>query len=176
MPVFLAAPEIYEWLHNTILNPDHEWYNNDHSHLMDYRVSEISFLWAQNAYIKKNKVILGECEKVMMMAGGWKRERQEMWFKDTLGDVPTYLITLDANYCRDCTDAEFAALVEHELYHISHKADEFGDPAFTQDGKPQLEIVSHDVEEFFGVVRRYGGDEAVRRMAELQDCDPQIKY
>jgi len=176
IPSFLAAPEVYEWLHSTILNTEHEWYNDDHKHLLDYRVNEIAFLWAQGGYMKKNKWVLGECEKVMMMAGGWKRERQEMWFKDTLGAVPDYLITLDASYCRDCTDAEFAALVEHELYHISHKTDMFGDPAFTKDGKPALEITSHDVEEFFGVVRRYGGDEAVIKMAELQDCEPKIKY
>ena len=174
MPSFLAAPEIHEWLKDTILNSDHEWFNRDHQHLLDYEFHEISFLWAQGEYIKQGKQILGQCEKVMMMAGGWKKARQEMWFEDTLGAVPDYLITLDANYCRDCTDAEFAALVEHELYHIVHKTDMFGDPAFRADGKPALEITSHDVEEFFGVVRRYGGDEAVIKMAELQDCEPTI--
>ena len=172
----MAAPEIHEWLHATILNPDHEWFNEDHRHLMEYSVTEIAFMWAQREYVKAGKQILGQCEKVMMMAGGWKKTRQEMWFEDTLGDVPEYLITLDANYCRDCTDAEFAALVEHEIYHMRHKPDMFGDPSFKADGRPQLELIAHDVEEFFGVVRRYGGDEAVIRMAKLQDCEPQIKY
>lgn len=175
MPMFLAAPEIYEWLHATILNADHQCFNEDHRHLVEYSVTEISFLWAQGEYIKQGKQILGQCEKVMMMAGGWKKARQEMWFEDTLGAVPDYLITLDASYCRDCSDTDFAALVEHELYHIVHKTDMFGDPAFRTDGKPSLELTSHDVEEFFGVVRRYGGDEAVRKMAELQDCEPEIK-
>ena len=35
------------------------------------------------------------------------------WF----GRVPAFLITLAADYCAECSDAEFCALVEHELYH-----------------------------------------------------------
>lgn len=73
MPSFLAAPEIHEWLKDTILNPDHEWFNRDHQHLLDYEFHEISFLWAQGEYIKQGRQILGQCEKVMMMAGGWKK-------------------------------------------------------------------------------------------------------
>lgn len=175
MPLFVAAPEIHEWLHATIFNPSHAWYNSDHDHLLDYQVNELAFMWARSEYLKAGKQILGTCEKPMFMAGGWKRERQIMWFEDMFGDVPDMLITLDASYCRECSYHDFAALVEHELYHIVHKTDMFGDPAFRADGKPALELTSHDVEEFFGVVRRYGGDEAVRRMAELQDCEPEIK-
>lgn len=175
MPMFVAAPEIYEWLHDTIFNPDHDWYNPDHEHVFDYQVNELAFMWACGGYQKAGKQILGTCEKPMFMAGGWKRDRQEMWFNDMFGDVPDMLITLDASYCRDCSYSDFAALVEHELYHIVHKTNDYGEPSFRADGKPRLDLVSHDVEEFNGVVRRYGGDEAVMKMMELQNQEPELK-
>lgn len=38
---------------------------------------------------------------------------------DGFGRVPTYIITLAADYCSQCSDADFCALVEHDLYHIA---------------------------------------------------------
>jgi len=47
--------------------------------------------------------------------------------------------------------------LEHELYHIVQSVDEFGAPKFNRDtGMPTLTLRGHDVEEFVGVVRRYG--------------------
>lgn len=84
---------------------------------------------------------------------------------DWFGRVPSFLITLDAAYCANCTDAEFCALIEHELYHVSHALDKHGAPAFTMEGRPKLKIRGHDVEEFVGVVRRYGaGDGATAQL------------
>lgn len=175
MPMFKAAPEVYEWLHQTVFNPNHFLYNSEHEHLFDYQVNELAFMWAHEGYEKGGKYILGTCEKPMFMAGGWKRARQIMWFEDMLGELPEILITLNANYCRDCTDLQFAELVEHELYHIIHKTDKYGDPSFRADGKPRLDMVSHDVEEFNGVVRRYGGDDAVIKMVELANKGAELK-
>nr|WP_307952746.1 putative metallopeptidase [Sinorhizobium medicae] len=36
-----------------------------------------------------------------------------------LGFVPDFIITLDAEYCRACGDAEFMGLVKHGLYHAA---------------------------------------------------------
>lgn len=95
------------------------------------------------------------------------------WF----GRVPAYLITLDASYCRQCSDTDFCALVEHELYHIAQKRDAFGAPAFTKEGLPKLGIQGHDVEEFVGVVKRYGAgdpDGAIARLARAAANQPEV--
>jgi len=84
------------------------------------------------------------------------------WF----GEVPNYIITLAADYCAECSDAEFCALVEHEMYHIAQKVDEFGAPEFTRDGLPRLTLRGHDVEEFVGVVRRYGASGEVQELID----------
>lgn len=78
----------------------------------------------------------------MFRAGGWQKARQEQQMREWFGDEPTYLITLAADYC---------ALVEHELYHITQATDEYRAPKFTQDGLPKLYLSGHDVEEFVGV-------------------------
>ena len=95
------------------------------------------------------------------------------WF----GRVPTYLITLAADFCTTCSDTDFCALVEHELYHIAQQKDDFGQPMFTRDGEPKLTIVGHDVEEFVGVARRYGvgdPDGALARLAAAARGTPAV--
>jgi hypothetical protein len=91
------------------------------------------------------------------------------WF----GRVPSFLITLAADYCAQCSDVEFCALVEHELYHLAHELDEFGSPKFTKDGLPKIALRGHDVEEFVGVVRRYGASPEVARMVEAAKQSPE---
>jgi hypothetical protein len=111
--------------------------------------------------------VVGQCEEVMIRAGGWQKARQEQQLYEWFGRVPAFLITLDAQYARDCGDLEWCALVEHELYHVGHRLDEFGEPAFTKDGLPKLGIRGHDVEEFTGIVRRYGIGAAAGDTAKL---------
>ncbi|MQV46648.1 putative metallopeptidase [Sinorhizobium medicae] len=96
----------------------------------------------------------------------------KQWF----GFVPDFIITLDAEYCRACGDAEFMALVEHELYHSAQETDAFGAPKFSPStGLPVFTIRGHDVEEFVGVVRRYGADAAgVRAIVDAANRPPEI--
>ncbi|MDV6320963.1 putative metallopeptidase, partial [Chromohalobacter sp. HP20-39] len=102
---------------------------------------------------------------------------QEQQLAEWFGRVPAWLITLDAEYCANCSDAEFCALVEHELYHIGQETDAFGAPAFTKDGLPKLFLRGHDVEEFVGVVRRYGIGDSNGMLAKLvsaANCTPEV--
>ncbi len=172
---FLPAPELFEFIRSVLFNKESKLYNEDHQHLHDLENHELCFLWASPSYIKSGKQILGQCEKVFFNAGGWKKSRQEQQFIDWFGEVPKFLITLDAQHCNECSDAEFLALLEHELYHIAHAKDAFGCPAYnSQTGEPKLIIQSHDVEEFFGVVRRYGANEQVKKMTKLANSKPEI--
>lgn len=123
------------------------------------------------------RAVIGQAEEVTIRAGGWQKARQEQQMEEWFGRVPSYLITFDAAYCLDCSDADWCALVEHEMYHLAHKLDEFGVPAFTKDGRPKIGIRGHDVEEFVGVVRRYGvGDPggAIAKLARAAGAPPEV--
>lgn len=89
--------------------------------------------------------------------------------------MPAFPITLAADYCTTCSDAEFCTLVEHELYHIGHTPDPYGAPAFDKEGRPKLRIVGHDVEEFVGVVARYVASSDVLRLAGAAGAAPSVQ-
>ncbi|MBO8256410.1 MULTISPECIES: putative metallopeptidase [Providencia] len=165
------APEINEWVQQHILNDDGDIHNPDHMHLID---ADICFMWASNSFNKKGRYVLGQCEEVMMRAGGWQKARMEQQMYEWFGRIPKFVITLAADYCAQCSDAEFCALIEHELYHIAQDIDEFGVPKFTQEGMPKLKLRGHDVEEFVGVVRRYGASEEVQAIIDAASEKPEV--
>ncbi|QDJ52822.1 putative metallopeptidase [Bordetella hinzii] len=168
---FVPAPELLAWVEQTILAQGGPLHNSDHAHLVD---ADLAFLWAPSAFEKAGRTVLGQAEQVMFRAGGWQKARQEQQMIEWFGRMPEFLITLAADYCRICTDTEFCALVEHELYHVGQRNDEFGAPAFDKEGRPKLRIVGHDVEEFVGVVARYGPSADVLRLATAAGAAPAV--
>lgn len=173
--MFVPAPEVWEWIKTIFLSPESKLFNPDHRHLAGFKFSDIAVLWANGGFKKQGRVVVGQAERIMINASGWKKERQEVQFIDWFGTVPEYLITLDAKFCSECDDTSFCALIEHELYHIAHKRDRFGFLSYNREtGKPNLEIKGHDVEEFTGVVRRYGASEDVQKMVEAASQKPQV--
>lgn len=157
------APELSAWAQATILAEDGPLHNPDHAHLLD---ADIGFLWASSAFAKRGRTVIGQAEQITIRAGGWQKARQEQQLREWFAHVPDFIITLAADYCAQCSDTEFCALLEHELYHVGQATDEFGAPAFTKDGRPKLALRGHDVEEFIGVVRRYGASAQVARMVD----------
>ncbi|MDR9177925.1 putative metallopeptidase [Burkholderia multivorans] len=172
------ANGVNDWVHHTFLREGAPLHNEDHAHLID---ADVAYLWAAVENVRQMRRVVGQCEEVTIRAGGWQRARQEQQLCEWFGRVPAFLITLDAHYARECSDLEWCALVEHELYHIGQRTDGFGAPAFSKDGMPKLGIRGHDVEEFVGIVRRYGvgggaGDtaklvDAARRAPEVGHAD-----
>ncbi|MHC2419731.1 hypothetical protein ACVMB2_003641 [Sinorhizobium meliloti] len=159
-PAFIPAENMPEWIKATFLNPSLTLHNEQHAHLA---YAEIGFLWTVVENSRKGRRIIGDCEegKPHGAMGKWPRARAEMQVRQWFGFVPDFIITLDAEYCRACGDAEFMALVEHELYHAAQETDAFGAPKFGRStGRPVFTIRGHDVEEFVGVVRRYGANAA----------------
>ena len=167
----VPAPDVAAWVHDTILADTGRLLNPDHAHLLD---ADIGFLWASSAFTKRGRTVVGQAEQVMIRAGGWQKARQEQQLREWFGHVPEFLITLAADYCAQCSDTEFCALIEHELYHIGQERDEFGAPKFTKDGMPRLAMRGHDVEEFVGVVQRYGASAQVARMVEAAKRPPAV--
>ncbi|HEK1767552.1 TPA: hypothetical protein SMR47_001471 [Pseudomonas putida] len=167
----VPAPEVWDWVSRQILANTGSIHNEDHSHLID---ANIGVLWASSGFAKQGRVVLGQAEQLMFRAGGWQKARQEQQMRDWFGEEPAYLITLAADYCAQCTDAEFCALVEHELYHIAQATDQYGAPKFTQEGLPKLYLRGHDVEEFVGVVRRYGPSHDVQQLIDAASRPPEV--
>jgi hypothetical protein len=153
LDAFLPAPEVMEWIGREILAETGALFNPDHRHLRD---ADLAVLWAPDGYATKGRQVAGTAEMVAFRCSKWQKWRQEQQLAEWFETVPEFLITLDARYSSQADDTAFCALVEHELYHIAHALDFLGMPKFAKDGTAALEIRGHDVEEFVGVVRRYG--------------------
>lgn len=162
---FIPAPEVRDWVQRLFVLGAGSLFNPDHEHLAE---ADLEFLWAATGFDKAGRHVVGVAEEVTFRAGGWQKRRQEQQMCDWFGRVPGMLITLDASFAMSCTDAQFCMLVEHELYHVAHATDKHGDLAFdATTGKPKLKIRGHDVEEFVGVVRRYGTGPSIQPIAAL---------
>lgn len=171
------AEGMREWVMGTFIREGASLRNPDHAHLLD---APIEFLWAGKSFTKQSRVVIGQAEELTFRVSGWQRWRQEQQIAQWFGwPQPAFLVTLAADYCREASDTEFCALVEHELYHVAHKADEFGAPRFTEEGRPKLGIRGHDVEEFVGVVERYGmgrSDGPLARLVAAANKHPAVRH
>lgn len=170
----IPAVGMQEWVQSQIIADTGHIHNPDHFHLAD---ADIGFLWAAHAFNKKGRTVLGQAEEVMFRAGGWQKARMEQQMHEWFGHKPDFIITLAADFCLQCSDLEFCALVEHELYHIAQATDEFGVPKFNKEtGQPVLTLRGHDVEEFVGVVRRYGASNEVQEMVDAANKPAEVAH
>ncbi|VUS67390.1 hypothetical protein SB6424_00661 [Klebsiella pasteurii] len=170
----IPASEVSEWVNRQIFSDTSNIHNPDHIHLLD---ADIAFMWASGAFENKGRYVLGQCEQVMMRAGGWQKARMEQQMHEWFGRIPKFIITLAADYCEQCNDLEFCALVEHELYHIAQATDDYGAPKYNKEtGMPVLKLRGHDVEEFVGVVRRYGASKDVQEMVDAANRRAEVAH
>ena len=171
---FVPATDIADWVEATFFDPSSPVANPEHYHLAN---AHIGYLWTVVENNRKGKRVIGQCETGSPQGamGKWSKARAEQQVVEWFGSVPDFIITLDAEYCRQCGDAEFMALVEHELYHAGQEHDEFGSPKFTKYGAPKFAMRGHDVEEFVGVVRRYGAGAAhIQPLIDAANARPEI--
>lgn len=152
---FAPSPETLEWMRNTFFDSKSKFYNPAHEHLIGAR---LGVLWTNAPNSKNGKPVVGTAEmgKPTGSMSKWAKARfrfqLEQWFGE--GELD-FLITLHAPYLAGCDEANFFSTAEHELYHCGHQTDEFG-PKFHKDGTPVYAIRGHDVEEFVGIIERYG--------------------
>lgn len=165
------APEVREWVQAEILSDTGSIHNPDHAHLLD---ADIRVMWASSSFEKQGRTVLGQAEQVAFRAGGWQKARMEQQMRDWFGEVPAFIITLAADYCAQCSETDFCALIEHELYHIAQDTNQYGEPAFTKEGVPKLKLRGHDVEEFVGVVRRYGASPDVQALVDAANSPAEV--
>ncbi|MGC3819343.1 putative metallopeptidase [Acinetobacter sp. G11] len=172
---FEPAHELKGWILQTFIDEQGELHNPDHAHISPWDDDLFKVLWASKGFIKAEQVVLGQTEKFAPMAGGWRKARQEKQMIDWFGCVPKFIITIDAWFAHKASDVDFCSLIEHELYHIGAKRDEDGNYLVSQStGEYKYYLRGHDVEEFYGVVQRYGASESVQKMVELANDGPTI--
>jgi hypothetical protein len=85
--MFVPAPELWEWIKETFLMPESKLFNPDHRHLAGFKFSDIAVLWANGGFKKQGRIVVGQAERIMINASGWKKERQEVQFIDWFGTV-----------------------------------------------------------------------------------------
>jgi len=172
---FEPSKELENWIWDTFIDSNSPLHNPDHDHLTYFGSRFFKVLWASSAFIKAGQVVLGQTERVMFRAGGWQKMRQESQMINWFGYIPEYVITIDARYASECSDIDFCALIEHELYHIGVKRTDEGEMILSPiTGMPKHYLRGHDVEEFHGVVGRYGANDAVQHMVDLANAGPTI--
>lgn len=169
------APELVDWVRGAFLEDGAPLTNDDHDHLQWARFGAV---WTADEYRRKGRLVVGMAETGDGREQKWKRARLDQQLSDWFGTpLPDFLLTFYAPVVAKYDDAQWCALVEHELYHCAQDTDKKGQPAFGQDGRPKYTIRGHDVEEFVGVVRRYGAEAAgpgVERMVEAARSDPEV--
>jgi putative metallopeptidase len=172
---FIPAIELSTWLTETFIVDGAPLLNEDHAHLSFARIGA---LWTSVPNSRSGRTIVGQAEFLKNSGGAmgkWARAAREQQLEEWFGEAPDFLITIDAGYAAQCTDAAFCALIEHEAYHCGIERDEFGAPRFSKAGTPIFGLRGHDVEEFVGVVRRYGADAAgVRDMVDAASKQPEV--
>jgi hypothetical protein len=174
-PWFKPAPELLEWMTSAFIEEGGPLGNPDHGHLVGAR---IGVLWTNVRNTRHGRVVVGQCE--FKPPGGtmgkWAKARAQAQLRGWFGDELDFLLTFDAGHAARASDAEFCALVEHELYHCGQASDEFGAPKFIEStGLPVYQLRGHDIEEFVGVVRRYGAvTQDIGRLLEAAQGEPEV--
>lgn len=171
---FAPAPELDVFARSTFIDDACPLHNPEHYHL---RQARIGWLWTNVPNRRGGRAVLGTAEIPSAKGGKWAIARQEWQLRQWFGALPDFVITLSAAYCLEVADdAQFCALVEHELLHCGQARDQFGAPKFSKDtGRPIFAIRGHDVEEFTSIVRRYGADAAgVREFVDAARATPML--
>lgn len=152
---FVPDSGLAEWIYASFINEDARLWNEEHAHLQQAR---IACLWTNVENRRRMRKIAGTAEISQAQGGAWAKGKHDQQIIEWFGYKPDFLLTFYAPYCADdvIDDATWCALVEHELYHCAQAIDKYGAPKFDQDDQPVWAIRGHDVEEFVGVVARYG--------------------
>lgn len=165
---FVAAPELEAWLRATFIDEGGFLENPEHAHLQSAR---IGVLWAGIPNKARGAVVVGQAEIPTPSGTPWSVGRRDQQLAEWFGLVPHFVVIFDAAYWAEIDDATACALAEHELLHCAQAADAFGSPRFSPlTGEPIWTIRPHDVQEFVGVVARYGAGAAAGRTAALVEA------
>jgi hypothetical protein len=137
------------------IDEDGPLHNPEHEHLDK---ATIGFAWAPEENSRNMRRILGQTELMPPMAmGKWQRGRAIAQMADWFGEPPR-LPHHDRQSSPPASTTPASAPSSSTSSTIApRRRTRFGHPKFHRDtGEPMWGIRGHDVEEFVGVVARYG--------------------
>lgn len=161
------STELASWLVETFIAEGGALANEDHEHLRD---AVIGALWCATPQYRHGRRILAQTQLGRHGPPSTKlfKARLEQQTLAWFGVIPDFIITFDVEYALSASDVAWCALAEHELYHAAQAHDENGPRFNQQTGLAVYTIRGHDIEEFLGVVKRYGPwSEELKTMCEI---------
>ena len=169
---FEAAHTLTQWIRDTFLDERSKLFNKEHNHL---REASIGCLWTNSEQKRQGHHLLGQAEMPGTGGSSWTSARMAFGLRQILGFIPDFLLTFDGVAMAEKPNADFCAIVEHELYHCGQAFDQWDCPKFTEMGEFVWCLRKHDIEQFVGVVRRYGAGAAyVQDMIDAALMEPEI--
>lgn len=93
---------------------------------------------------------------IIPTAMGQNRKIFNWALAEVFGHLPDAMMVVNEDAWIGMTQDQKIALVYHELSHIAQKTTKDGDPIYTEEGQPVLNLVGHDTEEFVSVADRFG--------------------
>lgn len=177
MEALTPSPEWEAWIRATFIAEGAPLYNHEHQHLQHATLGVI----LTNAECRsKGATVLGRAH-VGEPAGSdaWQKHMKADLLTRQFGSIPDFYLILSAPFIQDRLGENdspaVCALIEHELYHCAPMLRD-GAPLFQKDGSPKWRIRPHDVEEFIGVVRRYGAHSPeLQALTEAAERGPTIE-
>lgn len=154
--LFVPSAELARWVRAHFIEDDGHFHNPDHEHL---QLATLGFVWTDGVHRRQQLPVVGQAE-MPQPPKSWTDARGYSLARSWFGLVPDFIITLYAPYVAELVEDQnwgaLCALIDHELYYCGQAKDLFGMPKFSKEGKPRFAMRGHDVEEFVGVVRRWG--------------------
>lgn len=158
----LVAPalDVETWVQAEVLASDRPFSISDHAHLCEHK-ARVAFLWSTETETRGGRRTLGTCQLAALTGRAWAQAQRRAQLVDWFGEVPTFLVVLDALHAAHALATgrpeDVLAVVDHELCHAGIVTDEWGVQRFDdRTGEPAWTVLPHTVEEFPGPVRRWG--------------------
>ncbi len=86
-------------------------------------------------------------------------------------------VSLDGNWWEHATAEQQAALLDHELHHITVKSDKAGNAQYDDLGRPQIKLRKHDIEVgWFNVIAERHGAASIERSQAKAIMDNSGQY
>ena len=172
----LVAPalDLEAWVQREILAEDRPLSIYEHAHLREHN-ARVCFLWTTEVEARQGRRTLGTCQLGRPTGRAWPQAQRRAQLVDWFGAVPDFLIVLDALHASHALATgrpeNLLAVIDHELSHAGIKLDAYGERQFDRvTDEPTWAVMPHPVEEFPGVVRRWGiAATGVGTMAEAID-------
>lgn len=124
----------------------------EHAHFQEDVTVE--FLMREAPIFKAGKFTLGAVH--IPTVQGKLKDLFDQLLGEFFGEIPDFLIILDAGFWEEATDQQREALMYHEMCHVKQEVDQFGELRFDIEGNPKYALVAHDLEVFNAEVQRYG--------------------